>query len=531
MADGADSLHQSTNFSDNPELLRLLYDVDPALVFVKNRQGHFVFANKALANIYGTTVENIQGKTDADFNPDRGEIEHFLANDLHVMDSREELFIAEEHVTDAAGNGVWLQTTKRPVIDADDRCDYVLGVSFDITARKQAEFRERELQSRLAQAQRMESLGVMAGGIAHDLNNILGPLVAYPELIQRRIGDDPTTRQLLTDMAQATSRAAAVIQDLLTLARRGIHDLKPINLNDVLSEYLRSPGLRSLQSRQPDVHIQTDLAPELPAALGSSPHFYQVIMNLVTNAFEAMVNGGQLTIATRCEKLEQSFTAHCEIAKGDYVLLEVTDTGEGIPADQLGSIFEPFVSSKVLGRSGSGLGLSVVYGVIQDMNGHIDVHSKPGEGARFLVGLPSLAHGTTAQEAVDVMAPRGTGTVLIIDDLASQRNLGSRVLEALGYKVLVAANCADALKTLRELPAIELIMIDMLMPENPDGLDTFRAIQEIRPGLPCLIVSGYADNGRIRTACAEGVLGVVTKPYTQQVLGRAIRMALGSESD
>ena len=523
-----------TNFGDNPELLRLVYDADPALIFVKDRQGRFVFANKALADIYGTTVEDLLGKTDADFNPSMAEIEHFLTDDLYVMDRREELFIAEESVTDDSGNIVWLQTIKRPIIDACDVCNHVLGVSFDITARKQAELRERELQLRLARSQRMESLGVMAGGIAHDLNNILGPLVAYPELIRSKIGGDPAAGQLLTDMAQATSRAAAVIQDLLTPARRGSYHLGPISVNDVVREFLQSPCCRRLQSGQPEVLVTTSLAQDLPLALGSSPHYYQVVMNLVTNAFEAMSGPGQLTVATRCEKrAAESAGFFCGIPAADpvaanYVMLEVADTGEGIPADRLGSIFEPFVSSKVLGRSGSGLGLSVVYGVLQDMNGHVDVQSEPGAGTRFLVGLPACHAGGAAQASAEDGDLAGTGTVLIIDDLASQRMLGARVLGALGYSVLTAGHCAEALRILSESAQVDLVLIDMLLQDHPDGLDTFRAIQAVRPGLPCIIVSGYAESDRIHSACAEGAFGLVKKPYTQQSLGMAIRRALGA---
>jgi CheY-like chemotaxis protein len=257
-------------------------------------------------------------------------------------------------------------------------------------------------------------------------------------------------------------------------------------------------------------------------------------MNLVTNAFEAMTGPGQLTVATRCEERAADSTGFfCGIpaanhAAARYVMLEVADTGEGIPADRLGSIFEPFVSSKVLGRSGSGLGLSVVYGVLQDMDGHVDVQSEPGRGTRFLVGLPTCHAVGTAQESAEAGELAGTGTVLIIDDLASQRMLGARVLGALGYSALTAGHCAEALRVLSESGQVDLVLIDMLMQDHPDGLDTFRAIQAVRPGLPCIIVSGYAASDRIQTACAEGAFGLVKKPYTQQSLGMAIRRALGA---
>ena len=178
-----------SNITEDPTLLRLLYDSNPTLVFVKDRKGRFVFANKALADVYNVSVENLIGKTDADFNPEIDEIEHFIQDDLRVMDEQTELFIPQEKVSGPDGSLVWLQTTKRPLVDEDGTCNHILGVCVDITERVTAEERERNLRKRLDRYQRLDSLGVMAGGIAHDLNNILGPLVAYPDLMRLQLKD------------------------------------------------------------------------------------------------------------------------------------------------------------------------------------------------------------------------------------------------------------------------------------------------------------------------------------------------------
>ncbi|MFT5285339.1 MAG: two-component system cell cycle sensor histidine kinase/response regulator CckA, partial [Planctomycetota bacterium] len=247
-----------------------------------------------------------------------------------------------------------MQTVKRPLIDSSGRCDHVLGVCVDITARKQAEDRERDLRESLARAQRLESLGVMAGGIAHDLNNILGPLVAYPDLI-RTLVDDPKALDLVSDMEKAAGHATAIIQDMLTLARRGVYEFAPMSVNDIVSEYLELAAYRRLTQAHPEVVLTLDLAPDLPKALGSLPHYLQAVMNLITNAYEAVEGLGSVTIRTGVEQVPEHLTPFTTVNEGEYVFFEVTDSGVGINETDIHNIFEPFFSSKKLEGSGTGL--------------------------------------------------------------------------------------------------------------------------------------------------------------------------------
>jgi len=520
-----------SNFLEDPELLRLLYDINPTLVFVKDRQGRFVFANRALADVYGTTVEGLVGKTDADFNPEIDEIEHFLADDLKVMDTQEELFIASEKVTDEDGSTVWLQTIKRPLVDKKGNCNHLLGVCVDITARIKAEARERDLRDRLSRSERMESLGVMAGGIAHDLNNILGPLVGYPDLLLDMLEQDSEACELVQDMRSSSLRAAAVIQDLLTLARRGTFEAEAISVNDAVEEFLRSATHRELAADYALVRTIVDLGAGLPLIMGSHNHFYQVTMNLVRNAYEAMPEGGTLSVATGEETLgDDLVVAFGEIGPGRYVYLDVRDTGEGIAEDERKRIFEPFYSTKSQNGRGTGLGLAVVFGILHDMNGSVQLSTEPGAGTAFRLRFPAVGEDAGSGRRAITEQVRGEGHLLVVDDLLSQRHLAERMLGALGYTVVTAASGDEAVRMLRNGTRFDLAVIDMIMP-GVDGLDTFRAIHAEVPGLPCLIASGYAEGSRISAALSEGAAGFVKKPFTQAVMGRGIKDAIGSRAE
>lgn len=506
----------------------MLFDINPTLVFVKDRQGHFVFANKALADVYGISVDELLGKTDAYFNPDIDEIEQFLVDDLKVMDAQEELFVAQEKVTGPDGSSVWLQTTKRPLVDGSGVCNHLLGVCVDITQRVEAEERERSLSERLSRHERFDSLGVMAGGIAHDLNNILGPLVGYPDLIRMQVSDPKVLRHV-NEIQKSAERATAVIEDLLTLARQGVYKAKPISSELSLDNFLQSAALEQIVKDHPLVTLNLQLAPRMPTILGSDSHFHQVLLNLVKNAFEAVEGAGNVTIETSIEKLDHSITGFEEVPAGQFLNVCISDDGEGIKQADQERIFEPFFSNKKSSGSGTGLGLAMVYGVVKDMSGSIELVSAVGTGSKFTVRFPvsfSNSNQTTRQD-VDY---RGDATLLVIDDLHSQRQLASRMLSALGYRVMTAANGEESMQMLTQPKSdFDLVIIDMQMGSGADGLDTYRMIQKQDPSLPCLLSSGYSETERVEIGLQEGVKAFVRKPYTQAVLGAAVDSALKTE--
>lgn len=505
----------------------MLFDINPTLVFVKDRQGHFVFANKALADVYSISVDELLGKTDADFNPDIDEIEHFLVDDIRVMDSQEELFVAQEKVTALDGSSVWLQTTKRPLVDENGVCNHLLGVCVDITQRVEAEERERSLSERLSRHERFDSLGVMAGGIAHDLNNILGPLVGYPDLIRMQVSDPKVLRHV-DEIQKSAERATAVIEDLLTLARRGVYKAKPISSKLSLDNFLQSAALEQIVKDHPLVTLNLQLAALMPTILGSDSHFHQVLLNLVKNAFEAVVGNGSVTIETSIEELDHSITGFEEVPAGHFLNVRISDDGEGIKKADQERIFEPFFSNKKSSGSGTGLGLAMVYGVVKDMSGSIELVSDYGSGSTFTVRFPvsSADAKQTTEQDVDY---RGSAKLLVIDDLHSQRQVASRMLSALGYRVMTAANGEEGMQMMNESESeFDLVIIDMQMGDAVDGLDTYRMLQKKHPMLPCLLSSGYSETERVDIGLEEGVRAFVRKPYTQAVLGAAVVGALNS---
>jgi CheY-like chemotaxis protein len=370
----------------------------------------------------------------------------------------------------------------------------------------------------------MESLGVLAGGVAHDLNNILGPLVAYPELIRMKLPADSPTTVHISKIEKSAQRAAEVVQDLLTMARRGRYEMCPIKLNKIVDDYLQSPNFFDLRMRFPLVSIETELADSDCFVYGSEPHLYKVIMNLVINALDAMPHGGKLKIRTECQYVEKLIGGYDNIEKGRFAILTVSDTGIGIDKKDYKRIFEPFYTKKEMGRSGSGLGLAIVYGVIKDHNGYIDIQSELDKGSYFVVYLPIMENAAALQDT-SILNIHGSESILIVDDVAEQRELAATVLASLGYKVDACANGHEAAEYLKRGP-VDVVILDMIMEPGFDGLDTYRKIIELRPGQKAIITSGFSETGRVREAEKLGVGKYVRKPYTMQQLGRAIREVL-----
>ncbi len=258
----------------------------------------------------------------------------------------------------------------------------------EMAERIRAEEEQRELATRLQRAEKLEILGTVAAGVAHDLNNILAGSVSYPDLLLRRLPEDSPLRKSIEVIRQSGTKAAAMVQDLLTLARRGVTSTVPINLNLIIQDYFASPEYERLISFHPHVNAEIDLDPNLPNVKGSAIHLTKTLMNLVSNAAEAMPSGGQIRVRSERRRIEAKTEAAAPIAPDDYVVITVSDTGIGIPPSEMEKIFEPFFTKKVLGRSGTGLGMAVVWGVVKDHEGHIDVKSEVGRGTTFTLYFP-----------------------------------------------------------------------------------------------------------------------------------------------
>jgi PAS domain S-box-containing protein len=404
----------------------------------------------------------------------------------------------------------------------------ILTTVRDITERKKAEEAQRQMESRVKRAEKMEALGTLAGGVAHDLNNILSGIVGYPDLLLMQLPpEDNVLREAIQTIRESGLKAAAIVQDLLTLARRGVASSEVVNLNRIIEGYLKSPEFNKLTAYYPHARVETDLHPDLLNVSGSPVHLVKTVMNLVTNAAEAMPEGGTLSIHTQNVYVDRPIAGYDEIREGDYVVLTIADTGVGIAAEDKDKIFEPFYTKKVMGRSGTGLGMAVVWGTVKDHSGYINVESSRGQGACITIYLPATSREAFVLDAaIDLQSLRGKGeTVLVVDDAAEQRGIARGMLSHLGYQASVATSGEHALTQLSEHPC-DLVLLDMIMEPGMDGLDTYRKILEIRPDQRAVIASGYSETGRVKEAQRLGAGGYLKKPYTVEMLAAAVRKEL-----
>jgi PAS domain S-box-containing protein len=398
---------------------------------------------------------------------------------------------------------------------------------FDNTERKRIEEERKGLEERLQRAEKMESLGMLAGGVAHDLNNVLGILIGYSELIDEEIDPSNPIRPHIKYIRQGGERAAAIVQDLLTLARRGVQAREVINLNTIIKDTEKSPECEKLLSFHPGLRIKTELDANLLNIKGSKVHLSKTLMNLISNAAEAMKGGGFLTVSSSNEYLDRPVHGYDDVQEGDYVVLTVSDTGEGISASDMKRIFEPFYTKKVMGRSGTGLGLSVVWGTVKDHKGYIDVESEEGKGTTFTLYFPVTREELSSEQTpISVSEYLGNGeSVLIVDDVEGQRELAGRMLKKLNYEVMTASSGEEAVMHLRK-SKVDIVVLDMIMDPGMDGLDTFKKILELHPKQKAIIVSGFSESDRVRNAQELGAGTYVKKPYVQERLGLAVKKEL-----
>jgi PAS domain S-box-containing protein len=397
----------------------------------------------------------------------------------------------------------------------------------DVTSRKLAEEERRRLEDRLQRAEKMEAMGTLAGGVAHDLNNVLGIVVGYSELLLNDSGESSSARSKAMQIFKGGQRAAAIVQDLLTLARRGVSNRKVLNLNNIVLECWNFPEFTKISSYHPNIRIKTDLEANLLNISGSAVHLGKSLMNLVSNAAEAMPEGGAITIKTGNQYLDKPVSGYDEVREGDYVVLSVSDTGEGIPASDLKRIFEPFYTKKVMGRSGTGLGLAVIWGTVKDHLGYINVESQEGKGTIFTLYFP-VTREEISQEQVSISAAEYMGngeSILVVDDVKEQRELAGTMLKKLNYTVVSVSSGEEAVEYLKQ-NAVGLVILDMIMDPGMDGLDTYAKILEIHPHQRAIIVSGFSETERVSRTQALGAGTYVKKPYVLENLGLAVRKEL-----
>jgi PAS domain S-box-containing protein len=500
--------------------LRQVIDINPHLIFVKDWEGRYVLANEALAEFHGTTVDRLIGKRDADFHLKDEEVEQFLRDDRAVMSSQRPVFVAEEPATCSKTGGIrWFQTVKVPLLSADGSSRQVLGVATDITQRKQ-------LEDQFRQAHKMEAVGRLAGGVAHDFNNVLTIIRAQTEFLLADLPPDDPRRGDVLEIQGAADRAATFTRQLLAFSRRQLLQPVVLELNDVIS------GMEMMVRRLvgEDVVLLTKLHPDTPRVWADPGQLQQVILNLAVNARDAMPGGGTLLIETGVVELDEHYPLQHPTAKpGVHVVLAVTDTGCGMDPGTRSRIFEPFFTTKEPGK-GTGLGLSTVYGIVKQSGGHIWVYSEVGRGTTFKLYFPPHCGSATVAEPERPGPPAmGSGaTILLVEDERPVRSTVRRLLERHDYKVLEAANGQDALTLVAARSAeIDLVLSDMVMP-GMGGTELASRVRTLSPNLPVLLMTGYTEEAITRTGERPLDEQIIEKPFTLHTMLEKIQVALAS---
>ena len=400
----------------------------------------------------------------------------------------------------------------------------------EIVERKRSEKDRRYLEAQLAKSQKMEAIGTLAGGVAHDLNNILSGLVSYPELLLMDLPEESPLRQPILTIQASGQKAAAIVQDLLTLARRGVSVQEVMNLNNLIDDYLSSPENQKIMEYHSDITVETNLQSDLFNIMGSPVHLSKTIMNLVSNAAEAMPNGGTISISTDNCYIDNSLRVYDAVDEGDYTTLTVSDTGIGISDENVERIFEPFYTKKTMGRSGTGLGMAVVWGTVKDHSGYIDVKSKLGEGSTFTLYFPVTRKKLPlAEQSLSAEKYKGNGeSILIVDDIKEQREIASGMLKKLGYNVITVPSGEEALDYMQENGA-DLLVLDMIMNPGMDGLETYQKILQFHPEQKAVIASGFSESKKVKKAQSIGAGTYVKKPYSFENIGLAVKGELTKE--
>jgi signal transduction histidine kinase len=394
----------------------------------------------------------------------------------------------------------------------------------DITQRKKAEEERARIEQQFLQAQKMESVGRLAGGVAHDFNNHLTVINGYCEMLAASLPADDPIRAEVAGIQKAGQQAAELVRQLLAFSRKRVVEPKQVNLNHQVMDSRRM--LERLIGE--NIEFETVLTPGLGEVLADPTQIQQILMNLVVNARDAMSAGGRLTIETRPVRVDAEHAARNVGARpGDFVCLTVSDTGAGMDAETLRHVFEPFFTTKPQ-AVGTGLGLSTVYGIVRQSNGWIEVRSAPGAGATFRILLPRVAGGGGPEpEAAAVKdASRGRDTILLVEDQPQVRELSATILQGLGYSVLEAAGGADALEVAAAHPgAIDILLSDVVMP-GMTGPQLAKELRALRPSVKVLYVSGYVADAQMAEVMAGENVHHLSKPFTPAALAAKVREVL-----
>jgi two-component system NtrC family sensor kinase len=500
------------------QLMRRLSQVveqSPVSIIITDKTGAIEFVNPRLVASTGYTCEELLGQNPRIFNAGLAPQDHHA--DLWATISAGKVWEGEFQNRKKSGEQYWERATVSPLTDAAGAITHYLGIKEDVTTQK-------HLQNQLRHAQKLEAVGQLAGGVAHDFNNILQVINGYGTLMQMAMPEQDANRNALGEILKAAERAAHLTHSLLAFSRKQVMDTKTVDLNAVVTNV--DKFLRRVIGE--DIQLRTLRSPEPLTVRVDIGQIEQVLMNLATNARDAMPGGGALTIATEAVASDGRFEPDYAFGKpGHYALLTVTDSGVGMDEATRKRIFDPFFTTKEMGR-GTGLGLSIVYGIIKQHGGYITAHSEPGQGTAFRIYLPTVhsAEDAPALVAMSPMRVKGTETVLVAEDEPGVRSMIELILVKHGYRVILAEDGQDAVEKFQaNRDTIQMILMDIIMPRK-GGRQAYDEIRQLAPQVKVLFTSGYtADFIKSRGDLDQG-MELVMKPVQPMELLRKMRELL-----
>lgn len=495
-----------------------MLDQAPDAIVVCDLNRTIKFWYKGAERIYGWTAQEARGKIFCDLlkpKDGHGNLEEFIAEFFQAGEWRGELRFRTKDGREIINDCLWTL-----VRDDEGRNQSILIIHTDITEKK-------KLEEQFLRAQRMESIGTLAGGIAHDLNNVLSPILLATRILNLKFTDEDS-QKLLGTLRRSAERGADLVRQVLTYARGTDGERVLLQPRHLIREVVKM-----LQDTLPkSIAVKQQLPAQLWAITGDTTQLYQVLMNLCVNARDAMTEGGVLSIRAENTSLDAGVVkSNLEAHPGDFVVIHVTDTGMGIPSDIRSKIFEPFFTTKIAGQ-GSGLGLATVLGIVRSHHGFIDFESEVGRGTSFKIYLPAVKNKVVPElerEAKEL--PRGQGeTILIVDDEVEILQMTSETLAAYGYQTLMANGGDDALQQCRQRPTqIALALVDMMMPRM-DGIATIQGLKQLNPALKFITTSGLADTRKLAEATALGASAFLDKPCPPGKMIQTIATVLRSKS-
>lgn len=492
-----------------------LFNLSLDMLSIANFDGWFTQVNPAWTRCLGWTAQELTSRPLIEFvHPDDREATLATRSRIlpgHPLRDFENRYLCKD------GSFRWLSWSVHPLMDSRQ----VIGVVRDVTERKRDEAERRLLDARSVRAQRMEGIGTLAGGIAHDLNNVLTPILLSIELLKEEMGTD-AQREVLDTIAASARRGADMVRQVLSYARGVEGQRVVLSLSAVMHDVRRLVSDRLMAS----VQIYTSLPEHLWTFMGDSTQLQQVLLNLLLNARDAMPGGGTIAMSARNVELHADDIPEPGVHAGAYLQIDVRDTGHGIPAEHLNKIFDPFFTTKGVGE-GSGLGLSTTHAIVRSHGGFLQVESTLDVGTTFRVFLPaSMAPAMPMLSPVPSMPPGAGECILVMDDEASIRRLLQATLERAGYRVVLATNGEEGVARFTEHPSeIAMVLTDLMMPVM-DGIAAIRALRVLDPALRIVAASGLATTERRNEALHAGASHFLAKPFTADVLLTTVRAAL-----